>query len=240
MSMIVRQAEGVVRRKLAGYPVVAILGARQTGKTTLARAIAAAGPDTHYFDLEKPRDLQRLEQPQLALESLRGLVIIDEIQRLPTLYPLLRVLADRDPPPARFLLLGSASPQLVKGVSESLAGRVGFVHLGGFDLRETGEASLARLWLRGSFPRSFLASDDMTSLEWRNDFIQALLERDLPQLGITIPAVTLRRFWSMLAHYHAQIWNGAELARAMGVAQLTVRRYLDILTGAFMVRQLPP
>jgi predicted AAA+ superfamily ATPase len=239
-SVLQRQAESQVRAKLARYPVVAILGARQTGKTTLARAIARSTAATHVFDLERPRDQRRLAQPELALGLLKGLVIIDEVQRQPSLFPLLRVLADRKPAPARFLLLGSASPQLVKGVSESLAGRVGFIHLSGFDLRETGVDALLRLWLRGGLPRSFLAASEQVSLEWREDFIQALLERDLPQLGITIPAATLRRFWNMLAHYHGQIWNGAELARSMGVAELTVRRYLDILSGAFMVRVLPP
>lgn len=238
--MISRQAETRIRAKLKRYPVVAILGARQTGKTTLARLIAASATPVHFFDLEKPRDQNRLAQPELALESLEGLVVIDEIQRQPALYPLLRVLADRDPLPARFLVLGSAAPQLVKGVSESLAGRVGFVPLAGFDLDETGPESLHRLWLRGGLPRSFLAASEADSMSWRLDFIQALLERDLPQLGITIPAPTLRRFWNMLAHYHGQVWNGAELARSMGVAELTIRRYLDILVGTFMMRQLPP
>jgi uncharacterized protein len=238
--MIPRQIEHVVREKLTRYPVVAILGSRQTGKTTLARRIAHSLPGSHVFDLENPRDQNRLAQPQLALESLGGLVVIDEIQRMPGLFPLLRVLADRNPPTARFLLLGSASPHLVKGVSESLAGRAGFVQLSGFDLRETGADSLFRLWLRGGLPRSFLAPSEAASLEWRLDFIQAVLERDLPQLGITVPSATLRRFWNMLAHYHGQLWNGAELARSMGVAELTVRRYLDILAGAFMIRQLPP
>jgi len=238
--MIARQAEHQVREKLANYPVVAILGARQTGKTTLAKMIAKLVEPVHFFDLEKPRDQNRLSQPELALESLSGLVIIDEIQRQPDLYPLLRVLADRNPLPARFLILGSVAPQLVKGISESLAGRVGFVHLAGLDLNETGPSAHTRLWVRGGLPRSFLAPSDAASLAWRNDFIQALLERDLPQLGVTIPAPTLRRFWSMLAHYHGQTWHGAELARSMGVSELTVRRYLDLLTGAFMIRQLPP
>ena len=238
--MIRRHAEQVVRDKLGRYPVVAILGARQTGKTTLARLLAESSSTTHVFDLERPSDQARLAQPELALESLEGLVVIDEVQRQPDLFPLLRVLADREPQPARFLLLGSASPQLVKGASESLAGRVGFLPLSGFDLRETGTESMTRLWLRGGLPRAFLASTDADSMEWRLDFIQALLERDFPQLGITIPAPTLRRFWSMLAHYHGQTWNGAELARSMGVAELTVRRYLDILAGAFLIRVLPP
>lgn len=239
--MIARLVNKLLREKLVNYPVVAIVGARQTGKTTLARMLAETNPGpVHHFDLERPRDLNRLAQAELALEPLTGLIVIDEIQRQPSLYPLLRALADRSPLPARFLVLGNAAPQLIKGMSESLAGRIGFVHLAGFDLGETGSDSLRRLWLRGGLPRSYLAATDAASLTWRMDFIQALLERDLPQLGITVPAPTLRRFWNMLAHYHAQTWNGAELARSMGVAQLTVRRYLDILTGAFMIRQLPP
>ncbi len=175
-----------------------------------------------------------------VLQSLSGLVIIDEVQRRPDLFPLLRVLADRPVNPAQFLLLGSASPQLVQGVSESLAGRIGFIDLSGFDLTETGPSERDRLWLRGGFPRSFLAADDSASMLWRQDFIRTFLERDIPQLGITIPAETLRRFWTMVAHYHGQVWNAAEFARSLGTSELTARRYLDILSGAYMVRVLPP
>ncbi len=175
-----------------------------------------------------------------ALEKLSGLVIIDEIQRRPDLFELLRVLVDRPGNPARFLLLGSASPGIVRGVSESLAGRIGFVDLSGFDLRETGGAAQDRLWVRGGFPRSFLAADDNASLRWREDFIRTFLERDIPQLGIRVPAETIRRFWTMIAHYHGQIWNAAEFARSLGSSENTARSYLDILRGAFVVRVLPP
>ena len=228
-----------VDRALKLYPAAALLGPRQSGKTTLARVIAEREP-CEFFDLESPVDRQRLSAPMTTLERLSGLVIIDEVQRLPALFELLRVLVDRPQNPARFLLLGSASPGLVRGVSESLAGRIGFVDLSGFDLRETGSESQNRLWTRGGFPRSFLAADDAASLDWRNNFIRTFLERDIPQLGITIPAETLRRFWTMMAHYHGQVWNAAELARSLGASESTARSYLDILAGAFMVRVLPP
>jgi len=174
------------------------------------------------------------------LGALSGLVVIDEIQRRPELFEILRVLTDRPAAATRFLILGSASPGLIKGVSESLAGRVGFLDLGGFDLRETGTGSQDRLWLRGGFPRSFLAPDDAASFGWRQDFLRTLLERDIPQLGISIPAEVLRRFWTMIAHYHGQVWNAAELARSLGTGETTTRRYLDILSGAYLVRVLPP
>ena len=221
------------------HPVVALLGPRQCGKTTLANMIAEREPAT-YFDLENPVDLRRLSAPMIILEQLGGLVIIDEIQHRPDLFELLRVLVDRPQNPARFLLLGSASPQLVKGASESLAGRIGFVDLSGFDLAEVGVQQRDRLWLRGGFPRSFLASDDPLSLAWREAFIRTFLERDIPQMGITIPAETLRRFWTMIAHYHGQVWNAAQFARSLGTSEVTARRYLDILSGAYMVRVLPP
>jgi uncharacterized protein len=221
------------------HPIVALLGPRQCGKTTLARVIARGEPST-YLDLENPVDLQRLSAPMLALERLAGLVVIDEAQRKPELFPLLRVLADRPTNRARFLLLGSASPDLVKGVSESLAGRVGLVDLAGFSIAEAGRRRQDVLWARGGFPRSFLAPDDGASLAWRNDFVRTFLERDIPQLGIAIPAGMLRRFWTMVAHYHAQVWNAAEIGRSLGLSANTVRRYLDILAGAFMVRALPP
>ncbi len=221
------------------HPVVALLGPRQCGKTTLAQMVAEREPST-YFDLENPVDLRRLSAPMTILEQLSGLVIIDEIQHKPDLFSLLRVLVDRPHNAARFLILGSASPQLVKGVSESLAGRIGFVDLAGFDLSEVGVDQRDRLWLRGGFPRSYLAADDAHSLAWRDAFIRTFLERDIPQLGITIPAETLRRFWTMIAHYHGQVWNAAEFARSLGTSEVTARRYLDILSGAYMVRILPP
>ncbi len=221
------------------HPVTALLGLRQCGKTTLARFIAEQEPAT-IFDLENPIDVQRLSAPMQALKDLSGLVIIDEVQRKPELFELLRVLVDRTGHNPRFLLLGSASPQLVKGVSESLAGRIGFVDLAGFQLWEVGVEHRDRLWLRGGLPKSFLADSESDSIQWRESFIRTFLERDIPQFGITIAAETLRRFWTMVAHYHGQVWNAAEFARALGTAENTARRYLDILAGAYMVRVLPP
>ena len=221
------------------HPIAALLGPRQCGKTTLARTIEEQEPCT-YFDLENPVDIQRLSAPMRALEMLSGLVVIDEVQRRPDLFELLRVLVDRPQNPARFLILGSASPHLIKGVSESLAGRIGFIDLAGFNLLEVGNEQRDCLWIRGGFPRAFLAIDDTASREWREDFIRTFLERDIPQLGITIPAETLRRFWTMVAHYHGQVWNAAEFARSLGTSEVTARRYLDILAGAYMVRVLPP
>ena len=221
------------------HPVTALLGPRQCGKTTLARLIAEQEPAT-VFDLENPVDIRRLSAPMQALKDLSGLVIIDEVQRIPELFELLRVLVDRSGRNARFLLLGSASPYLVKGVSESLAGRIGFVDLAGFQLWEVGVQHRDRLWIRGGLPKAFLADSESDSIQWRESFIRTFLERDIPQLGITIAAETLRRFWTMVAHYHGQVWNAAEFARALGTAENTARRYLDILTGAYMVRVLPP
>ena len=221
-------------------PVCALLGPRQCGKTTLAREIIRARKETHVFDLETATGRARLAQPELSLSPLKGLVVIDEIQREPKLFEALRPLADRRGIPARFLILGSASPDLLRGASETLAGRIGFVDLGGFDLSEIGARELRKLWLRGGFPRSFLAESEALSFRWRRDFIRTFLERDVPQLGIRIPAEVLRRFWLMLAHFHAQIWNGADIARSLGVTEHTVRRYLDALTGTYLVRQLPP
>ena len=223
------------------HPAVALTGPRQCGKTTLARAVAAAEPEeSTFFDLESAVDRRRLQAPEQALAGLSGLVVIDEVQREPALFETLRVLVDRPGNPARFLVLGSASPALVRGVSESLAGRVGLVELTGFDMSEVGPESWRTLWLRGGFPRAYLAPHDRGSAVWRRSFVQTFLERDIPQLGITVPAETLRRFWTMLAHYHGQVWNAAEFARALGSSEGTARRYLDILTGAFMVRALPP
>lgn len=230
-----------VRSLLRRHPVVAILGARQVGKTTLARALARGWPSAAtFFDLEDPADSARLSEPGLTLRNARGLVVLDEIQRRPDLFPLLRVLADRPRRPARFLLLGSASPELVRTSAESLAGRIAFHELGGLSLEEVGVRRLDRLWLRGGFPRSFLAPSNRASFEWRRGFIRTFLERDLPQLGVRTPAETLGRFWSMLAHWHGQIWNASELGRAFGVADTTVRGYLDALAGTFVVRVLRP
>jgi len=231
-----------LKRIAAGFrihPVAAILGPRQCGKTTLAGMFASKKAAIR-FDLENPVDVQRLASPAVTLEPLSGLVVIDEIQRKPELFELLRVLVDRKKNPARFLVLGSASPTLVKNASESLAGRVGFVDLSGFNLHEVAARHQNRLWVRGGFPRSFLAANDAASSAWRSDFIRTFLERDIPQLGITIPPETLRRFWTMVAHYHGQVWNGADFARSLGVSEPTARRYLDILAGAYMIRVLPP
>lgn len=227
--------EEAVRRS----PVTAILGPRQCGKTTLARIFEKQRQSVH-FDLESQPDLTRLQNPEMVLGSLEGLVVLDEIQVMPELFNVLRVLVDRPDNSARFLILGSASPGMVKNVSETLAGRVEFVELSGFDLGETGTAAWQKRWLRGGFPRSFLADSDEDSTAWRDGFMRTFLERDIPQLGITIPAAAMRRFWTMLAHYHGQVWNASELARSMGMSNKTVRSYLDILTGTFMVRQLQP
>ena len=223
------------------FPVVGLLGARQVGKTTLARDYAARRAQTStHFDLEDPEDGARLAVPKLALEGLRGLVVLDEVQHQPELFRVLRVLADRPGAPARFLVLGSASPELLRQSSESLAGRIAYVELGGFDLDETGTEALDRLWLRGGFPRSFLAGTDAASYRWRGEFVRTYLERDLPMLGIRVPADTVRRFWSMVAHYHAQTWNAAELARALAVSEGTIRNHLEVLTRTFMARRLQP
>lgn len=228
-----------VRTALRRSRVVAVLGPRQCGKTTLAQQFVSSDSE-NYFDLEDPRSVARLTEPDLALRPLKGLVVIDEIQRRPDLFPLLRVLADRKPLPARFLILGCAAPELLSQSSESLAGRLETVLLEGFRLADLGSRAPAGHWLRGGFPLSYTARSETDSVAWRRQFLQTFLERDLPQLGIQIPAVALQRFWYMLAHYHAQTWNGAELARGLAVSESTVRRYLDLLTGVFMLRQLPP
>jgi predicted AAA+ superfamily ATPase len=221
------------------HPVAALLGPRQCGKTTLARVLLERDGGT-AFDLESPVDRQRLAAALTTLGRLRGLVVLDEIQRLPELFELLRVLADRPDNPARFLVLGSASPGLVRGVSETLAGRIGFIDLSGLSLTEVGTEQRDRLWSRGGFPRSFLAPDDGASFSWREAFVRSFLERDLPQLGISIPTEALRRFWTMIAHAHGQVWNAAGIGRSLGASDHTVRRYLDVLTGAYVVRVLPP
>ena len=239
--MISREKELLaIREGFDTHPVVSILGPRQCGKSTLARMFCAE-QNIVFFDLENPVDRRRLESPMQTLSTLKGLVVLDEIQRSPELFEILRVLADRPDHPARFLVLGSAAPSLLKGISESLAGRVTFVDLSGFSLSEVGGlSSLGRLWLRGGFPRSYLAASDSESFRWREDFVRTFLERDIPQLGITVPSGTLLRFWTMIAHYHGQVWNAAELARSLGASEPTARRYLDILAGAYMVRILPP
>lgn len=216
-----------------------LTGPRQAGKTTLARELLSEDAPG-YFDLEDPLSLARLEEPRTALEPLRGLVVIDEVQRRPDLFPVLRVLADRRKVPARFLILGSASGDLLRQSSESLAGRMERIEIGGFTLAEIGAESAARLWRRGGFPRAFLARSEADSVAWRKAFVQTLLERDLPQWGVRVPATALLRFWTMVAHYHGQTWNAAEPARALGVDLSTSRRYLDLLTDALMVRQLQP
>ncbi|MDE0052869.1 MAG: ATP-binding protein, partial [Gammaproteobacteria bacterium] len=236
--MLVRDAHRAIKTAIRRAPIVVLSGPRQCGKTTLARQFLASD-SVNYFDLESPASLARLDEPMTALAPLRGLVVIDEVQLRPELFPTLRVLVDRTPAPSRFLVLGSASGPLLRQTSESLAGRVERVLLGGFTLRETIRESpnaQGQLWRRGAMPRSYLAAREKDSVAWRREFIQTLLERDLPQWGITVPATAMGRFWTMLAHYHGQTWNAAEPARALGAPPAAVRRYLDILTDAMMVR----
>jgi predicted AAA+ superfamily ATPase len=220
-------------------PAVALLGPRQCGKTTLARQLAGGSQST-YFDLENPVDLARLSEPITALEHLRGLIVIDEVQRHPDLFPILRVLLDRRPIRARFLILGSASPELLRQSSETLAGRIAIVEMAGFTLEELNRPDLDRLWLRGGLPRSFLARTEVASTAWREDFIRTFLERDLAQLGVQVPAGTMRRFWTMTAHSSGGIWNSSEIGRSLGEAHTTVKRHLDALSGALVVRMLEP
>ncbi|HBR15810.1 MAG TPA: hypothetical protein DD723_09790 [Candidatus Omnitrophica bacterium] len=227
-----------IKEALGRSRAVALLGPRQCGKTTLAREIVDKD-SPNYFDLEDPSSLMGLADPKTTLASLQDIIVIDEVQRRPDLFPILRVLLDRTPLPAKFLILGSASPDLLRQSSESLAGRLEMIEMGGFNLSEVGQ-EFSRLWLRGGFPLSFLAKNDMDSFTWRKNFIQAFLERDLRQQGIDIPAVSLHRFWTMLAHSHGRIWNAAPFAASLGISEPTVRRYLDILTGVFMVRQIQP
>jgi hypothetical protein len=234
--MIKRQrAEKTVSQYLKHFPIVAILGARQVGKTTLAKSFNY----NHFFDLENPRDAARLSEPQLALENLEGLIVIDEIQRKPNLFPLLRYLVDRGKK-QRFLILGSASQDLIKQSSESLAGRIAYYQLGTFILEEVGKKFFQKLWLRGGFPRSFLSKNNEDSKIWRDNFISTFLERDIPQLGIRIASNTLRRFWMMISHYHGQVLNYSELGRSFGISDMTARHYIDILEGTFMLRVLQP
>ena len=228
-----------IKVALARRPVVVLTGPRQCGKTTLARELLSEA-SLNYFDLEDPASLARLDEPMTALRPLEGLVVIDEVQRRPELFPVLRVLADRRAKPARFLILGSASGDLLRQSSESLAGRMERIGIGGFSLREVGAQAVQTLWRRGGFPLSYLADSETDSLAWRKQFMQTLLERDFPQWGVRVPAAALLRFWTMLAHYHGQVWNAAEHARALGVSESTCRRYLDLLSDALMIRILQP
>jgi len=229
----------LLNTRFRNNPIVAILGPRQCGKTTLARQFADQWPkDVTFFDLENPRDLRRLEEPLLALENQEGLIVLDEIQRTPDLFPVLRVLADRPNKKTKFLILGSASRDLMRQSSESLAGRISYLEIGGFTLDLVGTAKKEKLWIRGAFPRSFLASSEAASYQWRQDFIATFLERDIPQLGFNIPSKSLGRFWKMLAHYHGRIFNASEIGKSLAVSDHTAQRYLDLLSGTFMVRQL--
>jgi uncharacterized protein len=231
-----------VHAALARSPAVALVGPRQVGKTTLARGLwaAASAGSANWFDLEDPQVAAQLANPMVALQGLHGLVVIDEVQHAPELFKVLRVLIDRPNNPANFLLLGSASPALLRQSSESLAGRIEVIEAAGFTLNETGVEAVDRLWWRGGFPRSFTAKSDNNSRLWRRAFIRAVVERDLPQLGMNAPAPAIHRFWTMLAHFHGQTWNAADPARSLGVNESTVRRYLDWLTQAYFVRQLQP
>lgn len=228
-----------LRAALDRSPAVVLLGPRQIGKTTLARRFVPVD-SPNYLDLEDPTVEAQLAAPMTLLAPLRGLVVIDEVQRAPELFKVLRVLIDRADAPARFLLLGSASPPLLRQTSESLAGRVEVIEIGGFTIDETGAGQQARLWLRGGYPRAYTAADDAASRNWRRNFIRTVIERDMPQLGINVAAVAMTRFWSMLAHLHGQVWNAADPARALGVNESTVRRYLDWLVQLYMVRSLQP
>jgi predicted AAA+ superfamily ATPase len=230
----------LLNRLLRNNPIVAILGPRQCGKTTLSRQLSSQwSKNVTIFDLEDPRDVQRLQEPLLALENIDGLIIIDEIQRCPDLFPVLRVLADRNKK-TKYLILGSASRDLIRQSSESLAGRISYAEIGGFSIQLLGASKVEKLWIRGTFPRSFLASSEAVSYQWRQDFIATFLERDIPQLGLNIPAKSLGRFWKMLAHYHGQIFNASEIGKSLSVSDHTAQRYLDLLSGTFMVRQLRP
>ncbi len=227
------------------FPILALIGARQVGKTTIARTYALGRypegiPSTNYFDLEDPLALARLANPRLALESLKGLIVIDEIQRMPELFPVLRVLADDQSHSRQFLILGSASLELIKGASESLAGRIRYIDVHPLNLKEVGVLDIQKLWVRGGLPLSFLADSDADSIVWRESYVRTFLERDIPQLGFNIAASAMRRFWMMLSHVHGQIFNYSELARSLDISDATVRRYLDILEGTFMVRRLQP
>ncbi len=219
--------------------IVSMLGPRQCGKTTLAKMIANDVSESHFFDLEHPSEVAKLQNPLLALEDLTGLIILDEIQLMPELFPVLRVLADRKNSSATFLLLGSASPDILKKSSETLAGRVEFVPIGCFDLGEIGQ-KVNELWIKGGFPKSFIAKTLNNSFSWRENFVMTFLERDLGRFGVQVSPQTMRRFWFMLAHSHGHMWNASDISRSLGISFMTAKRYVDILTNAFMVRQLQP
>ncbi|MCF7792220.1 MAG: ATP-binding protein [Victivallales bacterium] len=238
---IIKRIQYLEKLKLAFQRsnTVCLLGPRQCGKTTLARSFELS-TEKHYFDLENPRHVSMLSEPMIALESLDGLIVIDEVQRKPKIFEIIRVLVDRPDNSAKFLLLGSASFSLIHGISETLAGRTAFVDISGFNILEIEKGYIDELWVRGGFPLSYLADSEFNSKAWREDFIRTFLERDIPQIGFSIPSVTMRRFWTMIAHYHGNNWNAAEFARSLGSAEATARKYLDILTGSFVVRQLPP
>jgi uncharacterized protein len=234
------ELEEEIANALRVHPIVALLGPHRGGKTTLAHLFQQHRKDKkrfHYFDLENPTDLARLESPLLALQDLRGVIIIDEIQRRPDLFPTLRVIVDQHKP-RKFLILGSASGELLRQSSETLAGRIRYLELTPFSFSEVGH--LARLWLRGGFPRSYLARSNRESSQWRKAYVTTFLERDIPTLGLNIASAALRRFWMMLAHLHGNVFNASELGRSLGVAHTTTRHYLDILTATFMIRELSP
>lgn len=232
----------LIKEKLSYLPSVAILGPRQCGKTTLAKQFSQTikKKDVHFFDLEDPNDLQRLENPSFAFEELSGYIVIDEIQRKPELFPALRVMIDKKEKDTKFILLGSASRDVLERSAETLAGRIGYIELGGFNLSLLNDSDIKKLWLRGGFPRSFLTKDDTASFAWRKDFISTFLERDIPNLGIRIPPNTLRRFWTMISHYHGQSFNASEIGSSFGIADTTARNYLDILVSTFLIRELQP
>jgi len=241
--MIKRRLLPLIEHSLTEFPAVALLGPRQAGKTTLARVVANERSNSVYLDLERPSDLAKLSDPELFLSRHAGqLVVIDEVQRQPEIFAVLRSLIDEKRTPGRFLLLGSASPQLLRQASESLAGRVSFHELAPFDISEIqpNNPELQNFWLRGGYPLSWLAKSDTSSYSWRESFIATHLERDIPAFGIRVPGTTLRRFWQMLAHLHGQLWNASRLAAGFGVSAPTVQHYLDILEATLMLRRLPP
>ena len=229
-----------IEQRLGWSPVVALLGARQVGKTTLARQFVAGRENVHYFDLESPATQELMREPATRLEPLTGLVVLDEVQRIPQLFPLLRVLADRHPTPAKFLILGSASPWLMKGITESLAGRVSFIDVPGLALTEVGVEKVDQLWWRGGYPRAYLAGSDSEARQWQEDLERTVMERDMAMVAPNLPAVAMRRFWSMVAHYHGQTWNSSEIGRSLNLTDKVARQYLDAFTAMYLVRQLPP
>lgn len=239
--MIIRNSlRNRITNSLESNPITSLLGPRQCGKTTIARTFANVSAFS-FFDLENPSDYSSLTQsPMLQLESREGLIVLDEVQRVPELFPILRVLADIPSANRKFLILGSASPNLTKGASESLAGRISFIDMSGFSLQDMGQENWQKIWLRGTFPRAYLAKSENESYAWRENYIRTFLERDIPQMGISIPTAALRRFWTMTAHYHGQVWNGSEFARSIGATEPTARKYIDLLTDAYVVRQLQP